>query len=102
MRSVFKTVAVIDVLPHENGAVLFDLAFQFSDLALDRALFLLQIRAHAGIYNRLLHMLPLIPEDDQRAESKTAMKNNPHNESSRLERNVVYFCTCRVEVSVQW
>jgi hypothetical protein len=42
-------VPVIDTLLHENGARLFDLAFQFSDLTLDRALFLLQIRAHAGV-----------------------------------------------------
>jgi hypothetical protein len=40
-------------------------------LAVDRALFLLQIRAHAGIQDRLFHMLLLIPEDGKRVESNT-------------------------------
>src|SRR5262245_10508721 len=34
---------------------------------------------------------PLIPEDGKRVESNTAMKNNPRDESSQLDKNVVYF-----------
>jgi hypothetical protein len=79
-----SAVPVIDVFLHENGAGLFDLAFQFSDLALDRALFLLKIRAHAGVQGRLLHIPPLIPEQRQRVESRESTGISPQEESSQL------------------
>src|SRR5271156_143143 len=53
-------VSVVNVLLYENVTGRFDLGFQDCDLALDRALFLLQVRAHAGVQDRLLHMLLLI------------------------------------------
>jgi hypothetical protein len=55
-------------------------------LALDRALFLLQVRAHAGVQDRLLHILPLIPEWRKRVESCAATGNNPHERSRSAAR----------------
>jgi hypothetical protein len=55
-------VPIINVLFYQDVTGRLDLAFQDCNLALDRALFILQIRAYAGVQGRLLHIPPLIPE----------------------------------------